>query len=377
MNIGRLNLNSEAKHLLWHLRTKGPTARTELSLAMDVSNSTVTKLSHELLNLGLVEELAAPDAPRRGRPTIPLALSADGGYTVGAAVHKGMLEIAFVDFAGDLISLTSEAVVAPDPVDFARLLDQRIIDESVKHRLLGRRFLGIGIGIPGPALARDGKRWHVVKELPGWRDVPLRQILDDTLGLRVMLENDANAAALAEYYRGGPVRQTSTVVVILLGYGVGAGVIEDGRLLRGGLGGAGDIGMLYPGTQPRPTTLDLLAMLREAGCAIESVASFDQQTRGYEALIEGWLDRAAQQLETALNSAVVWFDPAEIILSGSLPFSLLTRLAARLNNGRLIVGEHRSPCSVRVSNLGRSSIALGAALLPIHALTHALSANQF
>lgn len=377
MNIGRLNLSSEAKHLLWHLRTKGPTARTELSLAMDVSNSTVTKLSHELLNLSLVEELVSPEAPRRGRPTIPLTISPEGGYTVGATIHKGVLEIAFVDFSGGLISMTTETIGTPDPADFAQLLDQRIIEQSVKHRLLGKRFLGVGIGIPGPALARDGKRWHVVTDLPGWRDVPLRQILDDTLGLRVMLENDANAAALAEYYRGGPVRQSSTVIVILLGYGVGAGVMEDGRLLRGGLGSAGEIGILYPSDRPRPTTLDLLALLREAGCEIDSVADFDEQTRDYEDVIARWLDRAAEQLEAALNSAIAWFDPAEVILSGSLPFSLLTRLSSRLNNGRLIRGDHRSACVVRVSDLGRSSIALGAALLPIHALTHTLAGNQF
>ncbi|MDZ4328932.1 MAG: ROK family transcriptional regulator [Pseudomonas sp.] len=369
MKIARLKLYSEDKRLLWHLRTHGPTPRTELAAVLQVSNSALTKLSHNLLNLGLIEELAPPEILGRGRPTIPLTISAAGGCAVGATVHKGVLEIALVDYAGGIIALTSEEVGAPNPLDFARILEQRITELTVKHKLLGMRFLGVGIGIPGPPLSRDGDRWQVVNDLPGWRDVPLRQILDDTLGLPVLLENDANAAALAEYYFGGTIRRSSTVVVFLMGYGIGAGVIEDGRLLKGEFGSAAEIGMLYPDNKPRPTTLDLLATLRDAGCNIASVANFDEVTLGYDELIERWLDRAAEQLEPAVNSAIAWFDPGEITFSSPLPESIMARLAARLNRGHLRWAGHRQPEDIRVSKLGRSAIALGAALLPIHAST--------
>ncbi len=368
MKIARLNLSSEEKRLLWQLRTKGPLPRTDLAMALQVSNSALTKLSRNLISLGLVEEQASSDVSGRGRPTVPLTISAAGGFAVGATVHKGVLEIALVDYAGGVISLTSEEVGAPDPLAFARLLEQRVTELSVKHRLLGGRFLGVGIGLPGPPRGRNGEEWNVVNDLPGWRNVPLRRILDDALGLPVMLENDANASALAEYYLNDTIRRSSTVVVFLLGYGIGAGVIEDGRLLKGEFGGAGEIGGLYFDRQ-RPTTMDLLSVLREAGCAIQSVAHFDQACVGYEALIESWLDRAAGQLELVLNSAIVWFDPGEIVFSSPLPASVMARLAARLNQGQLRWREHREASDIRVSSLGGSSIALGAALLPIHAST--------
>ncbi|ESQ83638.1 ROK family transcriptional regulator [Asticcacaulis benevestitus] len=369
MKIARLKLYSEERRLLWHLRTHGPTPRNDLALALQVSNSALTKLSHNLLNLGLIEEMASPDTQSRGRPTIPLTISAAGGCAVGATVHKGVLEIALIDYAGGIISLTSEEVGAPDPYEFARLLDQRITELSTRHRLLGMRFLGVGIAVPGPSLSRDGERWHVVNNLPRWRDVPLRQILDETLGLPVVLQNDANAATVAEYYLGGHIRRSSTVVVILLGYGIGAGVIEDGRLLKGELGGAGEIGILHTDDKPRPSTLDLMSVLQEAGCNITSVAHFDHVTQGYEDVIERWLNRTADQLEFTVNSAIAWFDPGEIVLSSPLPESLMVRLAARLNRGHLRWGGHRSSSKICVSKLGGSSIALGAALLPIHAST--------
>ncbi|OYO31561.1 ROK family transcriptional regulator [Janthinobacterium sp. PC23-8] len=369
MKIARLKLSSEEKRLLWQLRTRGPLPRSDLAMALQVSNSALTKLSRNLISMGLVEEQASSDSNGRGRPTVPLTISAAGGFAVGATVHKGVLEIALVDYAGGIISLTSEEVGAPGPLAFAQLLEQRITELSVRHRLLGRRFLGVGVGLPGPPRGRDGDQWNIVNDLPGWRHVPLRQILDDALGLPTMLENDANVSALAEYYLNDTIRKSSTVVVFLLGYGIGAGVIEDGRLLKGEFGGAGDIGGLYPMALPRPTTMDLLSVLREAGCAIQSVAHFDEDTVGHEALIEQWLDRAAGQLESVVNSAISWFDPGEIVFSSPLPESIMTRLAARLNRGQLRWPEHRQPAEIRVSRLGGSSIALGAALLPIHAAT--------
>lgn len=367
MKIAHVKLSSEEKRLLWHLRTRGPTPRSDLSLALQVSNSALTKLSRNLISLGLVAEQASSDAGGRGRPTVPLTISAGGGFAAGATVHKGVLEIALVDYAGGIISLTSEEVGAPDPLAFAQLLEQRITELSVRHKLLGERFLGVGVGLPGPPRGRDGERWNIVNDLPGWRNVPLRQILDNALGLPVMLENDANVSALAEYYLNDSVRGSSTVVVFLLGYGIGAGVIEDGRLLKGEFGGAGDIGGLYPADRPRPTTMDLLSVLRQAGCPIQSVAHFDEVTVGYEALIETWLDRAGTQLELVVNSAISWFDPGEVIFCSPLPASIMARLASRLNRGQLHWPEHRAAGEIRVSGLGGSSIALGAALLPIHA----------
>jgi len=373
MKATRLHLLSEEKRLLSQLRSMGPMPRTELAMALQVSNAALTKLSHKLISLGLVEEGEPAGASARGRPSVPLGISAQGGFAAGATVHKGVLEIALVDFAGGVIALADEQVGTPDPIEFAAILEQRLNALCMRHRLLGMRFLGIGVGIPGPSMTRDGERWHTVKELPGWRDVPLRRMLDDALGTTVLLENDAKAAALAEYYLNGAIARASTVVVILLGYGIGAGVIEDGRLVKGEFGGAGEIGRLYPGDQARPSTLDLLSVLRDAGCAIASVANFDTLTAGYEAVVEQWLDRAAGQLEGLVNGAIAWFDPDDIVFSSPLPESVLTRLAARLNALPLRWPEQRERGLVRVSRLGGSAIALGAALLPIHAATTMMS----
>lgn len=110
-------------------------------------------------------------------------------------------------------------------------------------------------------------------------------------------------------------------------------------------------------------------MLRAAGCPIESVARFDELTAGYTGVIEEWLDRAASQLEGLVNGAIAWFDPHDVVFSSPLPEWVLARLAARLNALPLRWPEYRTRGQIRVSKLGGSAIALGAALLPIHAAT--------
>jgi predicted NBD/HSP70 family sugar kinase len=367
-----LRLLDEEKRLLWELRTHGPQSRSMLAETLQISNSGISKLTKTLLLQGLVEELPAEVLAGRGRPTVPLRISPAGGYAVGLAVHAGLLEIALVDYAGGVMSLTSEKIEVMDPLRFARHVDRRIHDLAIEHRLLGSRLYGVGFSAPGPALSRDGNRWNVVRNLPGWKDAPLRTIFEETLRLPVWIENDATAAALAEYYLGGLIQHCTTAVVILLGHGVGAGIVHEGRLMRGETGSAGEIGMFYPGNLPRPTTLDLIATLQAAGCKVESLANFAEAIPGFEATIDDWLERAADQLLQTINSALAWFDPGAIRLMSPLPAAIMHGLADRLNRRAITWGDHiadseKGRHEIKISQLGAGGSALGAALLPIHA----------
>lgn len=367
-----LVLLEDEKRLLWQLRTRGPQSRSALAHTLQISNSAVSKISKTLAALGVIEELTSEAAQGRGRPSVPLRISPLGGYSVGIAIYSGVLEIALIDYAGGILSLTTESMEPGDPYSFASDVDRRVQALVVEHRLIGSRLYGVGFSIPGPALSRDGNRWNVVRELPGWKDAPLRDILQETLHLTVWMENDATSAALAEYYLGGLIQRCTTAIVILLGHGVGAGIIHEGRLMRGEGGCAGEIGMFYPGSKPRPTTLDLIATLRSAGCGVTSLADFRDAISGYEDVIERWQDRAADQLLQSINSALAWFDPGAIRLMSPLPQAVMQGLADRLNRGGIIWGDHvsdrnKGSFNIEISQLGGAGAALGAALLPIHA----------
>ena len=111
--------------------------------------------------------------------------------------------------------------------------------DTARERGLGSPR-AIGVAVPGPLDVHTG----IVKAAPhvaAWRGYPLRRELEKLVGRSIVLENDANAWALGEYWRGA-ARGHSDVVLLTLGTGVGGGIIVDGKLVHGRSGMAGELG---------------------------------------------------------------------------------------------------------------------------------------
>lgn len=123
--------------------------------------------------------------------------------------------------------------------DLARIADD--VREAVAEAGLTLADVGaVGVTAPGP-LDADAGVVLLPPNLPGWRDVAVVARLREALGVPVFLENDANAAALAEWHFGAG-RGFRHVVYLTMSTGVGGGLVLDGRLYRGVLGSAGEIG---------------------------------------------------------------------------------------------------------------------------------------
>ncbi len=100
--------------------------------------------------------------------------------------------------------------------------------------------LGAGVGSPGPLDPSTGTLYFT-PNMPGWNDYPLGTRLAERLGMKVVVENDANCAALAEYWLGAG-RGTRTMILLTLGTGIGGGIILDGKLVNGARVTAGEVG---------------------------------------------------------------------------------------------------------------------------------------
>ena len=100
-------------------------------------------------------------------------------------------------------------------------------------------FLGLGIGSPGPLDRATG----TVLETPnlGWRNFPLRDLIANGIGLEAALDNDANCAALGEYWQGAG-KDVRNLVAVTLGTGIGGGIVLDGQVFHGASDVAGEIG---------------------------------------------------------------------------------------------------------------------------------------
>lgn len=102
------------------------------------------------------------------------------------------------------------------------------------------KVMGIGVGFPGPLDSEKGIVFNP-PNLKGWQVVPIKDILEEEINRPVVVENDANAAALGEYWKGAG-KGTGSLVCLTLGTGVGGGVVLEGRIWHGAKGVAGEIG---------------------------------------------------------------------------------------------------------------------------------------
>lgn len=322
-------LSDPQKRVLWHLRTHGPSARAEIANQLALHAGPLTRLTRELITLGLIEE-REQQAADRGRPSIPLALCGDGVYAAGATLHPGWFEIVLVNFAGALITREAHPFTSADPRSFAEAVDARLRAMASERRLMQTRFLGLGLAVPGPVSKTSPKRRRTVEWLRAWQQIDLPDFFADYLGLPVFVENEATCAGLAEFYDSGLLTSCDTAIVFFLGHGVGGAVISRRNIVRGEHGNAGEIGGLFPLDRPRPSGLDLLRTLQAAGADITTLNEIDRYLESHADTVAQWVARAGEQLWVAIDSGVGWMNPGAVILSGGLPPSILADLGAEV-----------------------------------------------
>jgi len=163
------------------------------------------------------------------------------GFILAADVGGTNMRTALLNVKGEVLkSLKRPSLAHKGREALIKRLVQMFQDTLREGGADIRKIRGIGVGFPGPL---DTERGIVFNppNLKGWQEVYLRDILEQAMGRPVALENDANAAALGEYWKGAG-RGTRSLVCLTLGTGVGGGVVLEGRVWHGAKGIAGEIG---------------------------------------------------------------------------------------------------------------------------------------
>ena len=161
-------------------------------------------------------------------------------FAIGVDLGGTNLRVAAVDGTGKLLEkVTSGTEVAKGRDAVIDAMTTVILDVAKKFQHVGP-LAGIGVGIPGIIDMRTG----MVRQspnLPGWHDYPVQDEIEKRLKAPVILENDANAAALGEKWLGA-ARDWDSMCMLTLGTGVGGGIVLDGQVWRGMTGMAGELG---------------------------------------------------------------------------------------------------------------------------------------
>jgi len=367
------------------IRLFGPLSRADIARRTNLTGQTVSNLAKELLELGLVQE-AERRQEGRGAPSTNLAINPNGAYAIGLDFNRDHLTGVLVDLAGAVRRRADVELDLPTPEEALELMVgmvERLIAEQGMPRAA---VCGVGIGIPGPMYhASDGKGYLVnPKSFPGWHKIPLADWLQERLGMPVVLENNATAAAAGERWYGAG-QQIGTFFYFFFGTGLGGGLVMNGRTYEGFSGNAGEVGYLptalagdagdagaagaedsYVGLRfnlPR-----LYEALGRDGIVARTPADLDALVAGGHPTLLAWMDAAVDHLVGLVLAVEYLLDPEAIFFGGRFPDrmlkELLDRVEAKLPARRIT--ERVPPPRLLLATAGADAAALGVATLPIY-----------
>lgn len=225
--------------ILGVFRTQKSLSRARLATETGLNPSTVSSIISELINENLIRETDLIQAST-GRPGRLLEINPEGGCAMGIEINVDYIEVLVSDFSANI--LWRQHQPSTPETGQNRIMDQVLTLAKQAAQFIqthDSRLLGIGVGVPGMVDVASG----LLRYAPNlrWENVPIRAILAATFECPIYVENEANAAALGEYYFGA-VRNVKDFIYLSAGVGLGSGIVMDGKLFRGMFGYAGEAG---------------------------------------------------------------------------------------------------------------------------------------
>jgi glucokinase len=294
------------------------------------------------------------------------------GLTIGVDLGGTQLRVGVVDANGHMVAQKS------GPTD-AHLGPEHVIDrmqEWIQSFAESFDIEAVGVGAPGPLDPQQGVI-YAPPNLPGWDAVPLVQRLEQRVPYRVTLDNDANAAALAEALFGAG-KNADSVLYITVSTGIGAGIVLNGRIFQGEHGFAGEVGnMIIVPDGPRhaemnPGCLEAVAsgtaIAREGRARINEKCDtkevFTRAKNGEQAASQ-IVDEFTTYLSIGLANLLHTLNPADCVVGGGVMQSkdlILPDIISKVQS-YMYPGMKKS-VRIEAAALGSSAGLVGAASLP-------------
>ena len=368
--------------LMNQLRLARGSSRVELARMSGLDPKTVTNLTNELVDEGLVTSVRT-QASGRGRPAERLALDAGAALALGVDIGAQQVTAVLMDLAGTVrdqwrrsydVAKTGAFLIGKAREAVTSLIAP--LSEAQK-----KTIHGLGVCVPG-FLRREERIVLRSVNIRGFREFSITEAFGD-FGPPVIVEESSRSMALAEKWFGAR-KWDGNLVCLDLGYGIGMGIIHRGVLYRGANEASGEIGHTVVDTSGpvchcgKKGCLEAVASGRALGelAAGLKIGRNRAGARGavalYEAALNGShparqaLNRAGEHIGIAVANVINLFDPGLVVLNGGLV------RAGDLLTGRLreTVEQHRLKgagrgCRIEISTLGGPAAAMGAAMLPL------------
>jgi predicted NBD/HSP70 family sugar kinase len=365
--------------LLWSLYFDQPCSRQDLSEATGLSSASVSNVTRELIDEGVVAEAGSVDSDG-GRPRTLLQIDSNYGFVIGVDVGETRVRVELFD-----LTMAERA-----KVDYPLGPGNQGVDVIVDRILTGletvlasgdvdsKAVLGIGVGVPG--VVEQGSEVLVHGQTYGWEAVPLARLLRSGTSLPLYIDNGAKTMGQAELWFGAG-RGARHAVVCLIGSGVGASIIAHGSIHRGATSSAGEWGhttVVVGGRACRCGSRGCLeayvgaqAILDRYGLPLsgdqESALAALADLAGTSARAAEVLEETALFLGVGIANLINLLNPEQIILGGWSGLLLGVRMLPAIRDAarRHSLRHPFADTSIELGRLGPDAVAMGAATLPI------------
>ncbi|MFP3464004.1 ROK family transcriptional regulator [Leifsonia sp. SIMBA_070] len=365
------------------IRERVTVSRVELAEATGLTAATITHAIRELIDVGFVHEVGTA-ASSGGTPRRLLELEPTACYTVGIQLDRFTATGVVVDLAGHIVARSSMAGAQEgEPAEVLRFVADHVNDLLATAAVPKSKVLGVGLATYGPQ-DRTAGVLLTAQPTASWLEYPLTETLSEALGVPVLIENDATAAAIGEEGLGGA---RSSFATVYMAGGIGAGVVLGGQPYRGATSNGVELGHISidafgPACScgnrgcveniAGPTAVVLKAntipgladRLRLRG---DTVADFERIARAAtsgdpDAL--SILEESAAVLGTATVSLVNLFDVARVVIAGAAFATAgpLYRDAAQAAVDRAAFMRFAHPVVVELSDHVSDAAAIGGAV---------------
>lgn len=363
--------------ILNKIRLSEPLSRAQIAQETGITPPTVSSIVKELIAENLVEESILGES-RGGRKPTMLLIKRNGHYVIGIDAGSNSIKVVATDLVGTILAET-EIQILPH---VSKKYFLQTLKEVVRTIFTGiedkKKILGIGIAMHGVVDISSGVSLYSSNS--GLRDIPIKKELEKEFNVLVMVENNSRAMALGEYWFGDH-EEVDSFVTINIGRGVGAGIVDKGRLYYGAQDIAGEMGHMVMDLNGRvcscgnkgcfETFVTGEAIVRRAKEQIKEapidLTAEDVYAYAKENKIEylSVLEETGQLIGMGVVNLVHMLNPNKIVLGGGVLNSaeFLMPVICQTIQERALTQRARMNTIIEVSMLGENATVLGAAAL--------------
>lgn len=364
------------------IHRQAPISRAEIARQTGFTKPAIARIVDRLLDEGLIIE-ARRRHGLRGQPAIELEINPDAFFAIGINIDRDHLTILAVDAVGNVRARVHHEKRYILPAEFMQL-SADAISHFQRSRLIDDAHLaGIGLAMPD---------WLGEISFPGkpanyseWLEFDVRAAIESLTQHPVFIENETNAAALAELDYGLGAESRS-FLYIAINACPGGGLVLDGNGHRGAMGLSGEIGWLpiADSRDERAQKVRLLGTIFSLFCLYEFLTEngikvgvpqdlLTLDARG-KRLVSQWLKEMSAHLAVAVRHVGMIVDPDAILVGGRLPIRMIDELL-RYVHEHLDASDGALP-SIHRASLGEDASAIGAAAMPMAAALMLASADE-